>query len=170
MPTLARSDCWKTFSWTKFLFISCPARAQSARARRELLCILWYLMVFMSFHCIVWYCIISHGIAWYCIVGFGARAVSRKTPIYFMLQSKMGSFYKSLCCSITKYQIRDTFLCQSWTTIPLQKIHPINFLAEFLENNIDLNSNFFRPIWGPMKTPCVEHRWISAFWPRSPRK
>ena len=25
-----------------------------------------------------------YGIAWYCIVGFGARAVSRKTPIYFI--------------------------------------------------------------------------------------
>ena len=50
-----------------------------------------YLMVSHSFacHCIVsygiaWYCIISYGIAWYCIVGFGARAVSRKTPIYFI--------------------------------------------------------------------------------------
>ena len=53
----------------------------------ELLCILWYSI----FSCqsivsygIAWYCIISYGIAWYCIVGFGARAVSRKTPIYFM--------------------------------------------------------------------------------------
>ena len=27
---------------------------------------------------------ISYVIAWYCIVGFGARAVSRKTPIYFI--------------------------------------------------------------------------------------
>ena len=51
----------------------------------ELLCILWYRIVFMSFHCIVWYCIISYGIAWYCIVGF----VSRKTPIYFI-----SSFYE----------------------------------------------------------------------------
>ena len=51
-----------------------------------------YLMVSHSFacHCIVsygiaWYCIISYGIAWYCIVGFGVRAVSRKTPIYFII-------------------------------------------------------------------------------------
>ena len=29
-------------------------------------------------------CIISYGIAWYCIVGFGVRAVSHKTPIYFI--------------------------------------------------------------------------------------
>ena len=29
-------------------------------------------------------CIKSYGIAWYCIIGFGARAVSRKTPIYFI--------------------------------------------------------------------------------------
>ena len=48
-----------------------------------------YLMVSHSFHVvsygIAWYCIISYGIAWYCIVGFGARAVSRKTPIYFIV-------------------------------------------------------------------------------------
>ena len=44
----------------------------------ELLCNLWYRIVFMSFHCI----------AWYCIVGFGARAVSRKTPIYFIFLSQ----------------------------------------------------------------------------------
>ena len=31
------------------------------------------------------HCIVSYGVAWYCIVGFGARAVSRKTPIYFMV-------------------------------------------------------------------------------------
>ena len=30
-------------------------------------------------------CIISYSIACYCIVGFGARAVSRKTPIYFTI-------------------------------------------------------------------------------------
>ena len=30
-------------------------------------------------------CIISYSIAWYFIVGFGARAVSHKTPIYFIL-------------------------------------------------------------------------------------
>ena len=35
------------------------------------------------------YCIISYGIAWYCIVGFSQRAVSRKTPIYFMLIIKI---------------------------------------------------------------------------------
>ena len=28
--------------------------------------------------------IISYCIAWYCIVGFGAQAVSRKTPLYFL--------------------------------------------------------------------------------------
>ena len=51
-----------------------------------------HLMILHSLacHCIVsygiaWYCIISYGIAWYCIVGFGAWAVSRKTPIYFMI-------------------------------------------------------------------------------------
>ena len=28
---------------------------------------------------------VSYGVAGYCIVGFGARAVSRKTPTYFIL-------------------------------------------------------------------------------------
>ena len=42
--------------------------------------IAWYCMLY----CIVRFRIKSYGIAWYCIVGFGARAVSRKTPIYFI--------------------------------------------------------------------------------------
>ena len=47
----------------------------------------------MELHCILWYCIFAchsivlYGIAWYCIVGFGARAVSRKTPIYFIINN-----------------------------------------------------------------------------------
>ena len=40
-------------------------------------------MVFGIFHYLIngiaWYCIVL-----YCVVGFGARAVSRKTPIYFI--------------------------------------------------------------------------------------
>ena len=40
-------------------------------------------MVFGIFYYLIngiaWYCIVL-----YCVVGFGARAVSRKTPIYFM--------------------------------------------------------------------------------------
>ena len=66
----------------------------------DMLCILWYCIVLhvialYCIHGIAWYCIISygiallhcciHGIAWYCIVGFSARAVSRKTPIYFII-------------------------------------------------------------------------------------
>ena len=31
-----------------------------------------------------------HGIACFCDIGFGARAVSRKTPIYFMIIMIMG--------------------------------------------------------------------------------
>ena len=75
----------------------------------DMLCILWYCIVLhvialycihgIAWYCIIsygiallhccihgiaWYCIVSYGIAWYCIVGFGARAVSRKTPIYFI--------------------------------------------------------------------------------------
>ena len=38
-------------------------------------------MVLHSFAC---HCIVSYGIAWYRIVGFGERAVSRRTPIYFI--------------------------------------------------------------------------------------
>ena len=52
-----------------------------------------YVMVSHSFHVIPLYHMVMHGIvlhisygiAWYCIVGFGARAVSRKTPIYFII-------------------------------------------------------------------------------------
>ena len=38
-----------------------------------------HLMIVHSPSC---HCIVSYGVAWYCIVCFGARAVSRKTPIY----------------------------------------------------------------------------------------
>ena len=49
-------------------------------------------MVFGIFYYLI------NGIAWYCIVlysvvGFGTRAVSRKTPIYFIFRS---SNYESL--------------------------------------------------------------------------
>ena len=41
-------------------------------------------MVFGIFYYLIngiaWYCIVL-----YCVVGFGARAVSRKTPIYFII-------------------------------------------------------------------------------------
>ena len=47
----------------------------------ELNYILWYCIVLQ---CIVLYCMVSYYILQYCIVGFGAQAVSRKTPIYFI--------------------------------------------------------------------------------------
>ena len=52
----------------------------------ELLCILWYRIVLhvIALYRMVLHGIVSYGSAWYCIVGFGARAVSRKTPIYFI--------------------------------------------------------------------------------------
>ena len=68
----------------------CQVQNYPARARHRMVLhgIALYLMVSHSFHVvshgIAWYCIISYGIAWYCIVGFGARAVSRKTPIFFI--------------------------------------------------------------------------------------
>ena len=51
-----------------------------------------HCMYCIEFHCITWYCIILHCIAFIisylmvsnCVVVFGARAVSHKTPIYFM--------------------------------------------------------------------------------------
>ena len=54
---------------------------------------IWHCLVLycMVFHYGAWYCISVHCIKWYCMVwhctiaGFGARAVSRKTPIYFIL-------------------------------------------------------------------------------------
>ena len=41
-----------------------------------------HLMILHSLAC---HCIVSYGVAGYCIVGFSARAVSRKTPTYFMV-------------------------------------------------------------------------------------
>ena len=41
-----------------------------------------HLMILHSFAC---HCIVLYGVTWCCIVGFGARAVSRKTPTYFMI-------------------------------------------------------------------------------------
>ena len=38
----------------------------------------------MILHSLACHCIVSYGVAGYCIVGFGARAVSRKTPTYFI--------------------------------------------------------------------------------------
>ena len=40
---------------------------------------LYRLVYLLPLNGITWYCIVL-----YCVVGFGARAVSRKTPIYFM--------------------------------------------------------------------------------------
>ena len=40
-----------------------------------------HLMILHSLAC---HCIVLYGVAWCCIVGFGARAVSRKTPTYFI--------------------------------------------------------------------------------------
>ena len=82
----------------------------------ELLCILWHrifschsivsygiawyciisygiALLHCCIHGIAWYCIASYGIAWYCIVCFGARAVSRKTPIYFILNNLCMSMF-----------------------------------------------------------------------------
>ena len=47
-----------------------------------------HLMILHSLAC---HCIVSYGGAGYCIVGFGARAVSRKTPTYFILGIFLGS-------------------------------------------------------------------------------
>ena len=41
---------------------------------------LYRLVYLLPLNGITWYCIVL-----YCVVGFGARAVSRKTPIYFII-------------------------------------------------------------------------------------
>ena len=71
------------------------------------------VLYFIVLHGIACHCIVSYGMAWYCmvlhctIVGFGARAVSRKTPIYFILTA--------LCYICFRYQNlkRGTTLCVS---------------------------------------------------------
>ena len=61
-PKLAQKS-----DFSRFTFINPPFRSQSDPTQ-----------------CDHKSCIISYGIAWYCIVGFGVRAVSHKTPIYFI--------------------------------------------------------------------------------------
>ena len=58
----------------------------------------WYCMVFhciacycKMLHCILGYHIVSYTILRYCIVVFGARAVSRMTPIYFIFYTFDGN-------------------------------------------------------------------------------
>ena len=73
-------------------------------------CIVWYILLpygivyWIVLHCISLYCMVSyfvlwypiplHGIACYCVVGFGARAVSRKTPLYFMASYGICRFFR----------------------------------------------------------------------------
>ena len=52
-----------------------------------------HLMILHSLAC---HCIVSYGVAGYCIVGFGARAVSRKTPTYFICTFPI--FYGTFKC------------------------------------------------------------------------
>ena len=62
----------------------------------ELLCILCYRIVFMLYR----YCMVLYYILRYCIVGFGARAVSRKTPIYFICNNPCSKKVSRPWCSI----------------------------------------------------------------------
>ena len=47
----------------------------------------------MILHSLACHCIVSYGVAGYCIVGFGARAVSRKTPTYFIRRCSFWSLH-----------------------------------------------------------------------------
>ena len=101
----------------------------------ELNCILWYCIISYGIELylmvLLWYCLVLHGIAWYCkmlhcivryrikfygiawycmvlhctIVGFGARAVSRKTPIYFIQYMGSPAFSLSPNVYIALYHI-----------------------------------------------------------------
>ena len=57
---------------------------------------------------IAWYCFVL-----YCVVGFGARAVSRKTPIYFILLKvqificRKPQFKQEANIHVTKIELRD---------------------------------------------------------------
>jgi hypothetical protein len=72
----------------------------------------WYSILLHCFalFCIVWfgvlcYLVVSNSIACYCIVGFSARAVSRKTPIYFITSksTKQDSFFE--CTADLMFQV-----------------------------------------------------------------
>ena len=68
----------------------------------------WHRMVLhgialhlMILHSLACHCIVSYGVAGYCIVGFCARAVSRKTPTYFI--SSEGALYVMMTYDIDRY-------------------------------------------------------------------
>ena len=65
----------------------------------ELLCILWYRIVFMSFHCIIWYCMVLYYILRYCMVLHcwlrRAGCISQDTYLLYIIWAK----YKIRCCS-----------------------------------------------------------------------
>ena len=72
-------------------------------------------MVFGIFYYLIngiaWYCFVL-----YCVVGFGARAVSRKTPIYFMLcYFRTGNIHIG---TDPKYLFRESFV-KSSVKLPL---------------------------------------------------
>ena len=56
----------------------------------ELLCILWYRIVFMSFHCIIWYCMVLYYILRYCMVLHcwvrRAGCISQDTYLLYFIQ------------------------------------------------------------------------------------
>ena len=78
----------------------------------EFLCILWYPIVFMSFHCIVWYCMVLYYILRYCMVLHcwlqRAGCISQDTYLLYIFIS---NFYivillfsrSSTHCSKTKF-------------------------------------------------------------------
>ena len=92
----------------------------------------WYCKMW---HCIVLYLIVSYKIfAWYCIVGFSARAVSCKTPIYFIVFSKFARL-KACHFSVLGTKI-DTFkgfhLLLSLFILPVIKLRCDMFLCRLL--------------------------------------
>ena len=61
-----------------------PTKANSLNSFGKALFRYGIALHLMILHSLACHCIVSYGVAWYCIVGFGARAVSRKTPTYFI--------------------------------------------------------------------------------------
>ena len=59
-----------------------------------------HLMILHSLAC---HCIVSYGVAGYCIVGFGARAVSRKTPTYFIKMTSQTKLKRTVQMGVPNY-------------------------------------------------------------------
>ena len=117
-PVGARSATWRAVFWHQLpkmalfgannaLFWSLMYYMLSYSIVRyciAFLCTIWYILLPYGnawcpnvMHCIIWYLMVSNSTSRFWVVGFGARAVSHKTPIYFMYYILIVHFHQHRC-------------------------------------------------------------------------